>query len=88
MTTDILARSRLYPRSDGEFTVAKHQNVRLRAGWFSDRSASYLAANKPNEAAAEFRKLLDHRGEMRSEPRAALAHLQLGRAYAMKGNVH
>lgn len=52
------------------------------------RGAAYLAANKPNEAAAEFRKLLDHRGEMRNEPRAALAHLQLGRAYAMKGNVH
>ena len=31
----------------GEFTVAKDQNVRLRSGWFSDRSASYLAAGKP-----------------------------------------
>ena len=34
-------------RSLGEFTVAKDQNVRLRSGWFSDRSASYLAAGKP-----------------------------------------
>jgi hypothetical protein len=33
--------------SDGEFTVAKDQNIRLRSGWFSDRSASYLAAGKP-----------------------------------------
>jgi hypothetical protein len=33
--------------SDGEFTVAKDQNVRLRSGWFSDRSACYLAAGKP-----------------------------------------
>jgi hypothetical protein len=33
--------------SRGEFTVAKDQNVRLRSGWFSDRSASYLAAGKP-----------------------------------------
>jgi GT2 family glycosyltransferase len=34
-------------RSRGEFTVAKDQNVRLRSGWFSDRSATYLAANRP-----------------------------------------
>ncbi len=34
-------------RSRGEFTVAKDQNVRLRSGWFSDRSAAYLAAGKP-----------------------------------------
>ena len=34
-------------RSDGEFTVAKDQNVRFRSGWFSDRSACYLAAGKP-----------------------------------------
>jgi hypothetical protein len=33
--------------SDGEFTVAKDQYVRLRTGWFSDRSAYYLAAGKP-----------------------------------------
>jgi hypothetical protein len=33
--------------SCGEFTVAKDQNVRLRSGWFSDRSACYLAAGKP-----------------------------------------
>ena len=31
----------------GEFTVAKDQNVRLRSGWFSDRSATYLAAGRP-----------------------------------------
>ena len=33
--------------SRGEFTVAKDQNVRLRSGWFSDRSASYLACGRP-----------------------------------------
>ncbi len=33
--------------SHGEFTVAKEQNVRLRTGWFSDRSATYLAAGRP-----------------------------------------
>jgi hypothetical protein len=33
--------------SKGEFTVAKDQNVRLRSGWFSERSACYLAAGRP-----------------------------------------
>jgi hypothetical protein len=33
--------------SHGEFTTAKDQNVRLRSGWFSDRSACYLAAGRP-----------------------------------------
>jgi hypothetical protein len=33
--------------SRGEFTVAKDQNIRLRSGWFSDRSACYLAAGRP-----------------------------------------
>lgn len=33
--------------SHAEFTVAKDQNVRLRTGWFSDRSATYLASGRP-----------------------------------------
>ena len=33
--------------SRAEFTVAKEQNVRFRSGWFSDRSATYLAAGRP-----------------------------------------
>jgi hypothetical protein len=33
--------------SRAEFTVAKDQNIRLRSGWFSDRSACYLAAGRP-----------------------------------------
>jgi hypothetical protein len=52
--TDALAvsreaeRYRAYIRgSRAEFTVAKDQNVRLRSGWFSDRSACYLAAGRP-----------------------------------------
>lgn len=52
--TDALAltadpwRYRDYVRaSRGEFTVAKDLNVRLRSGWFSERSACYLAAGRP-----------------------------------------
>ncbi|MDX2226400.1 MAG: hypothetical protein SFY92_04790 [Verrucomicrobiae bacterium] len=33
--------------SKGEFTVAKDQYTRLNTGWFSDRSACYLAAGRP-----------------------------------------
>jgi hypothetical protein len=33
--------------SKGEFTVAKDQYVRLKTGWFSDRTACYLACGRP-----------------------------------------
>lgn len=33
--------------SKGEYTAAKDQYVRLRTGWFSDRSACYLASGRP-----------------------------------------
>ena len=38
---------RFIQQSKGEFTVAKDQYVRLNTGWFSDRSACYLAAGRP-----------------------------------------
>jgi GT2 family glycosyltransferase len=44
---DLHAYRNYIGRSFGEFTVAKDQNVRLRTGWFSDRSATYLAAGRP-----------------------------------------
>jgi hypothetical protein len=34
--------------SGAEFTAAKDQNVRLRSGWFSDRTATYLATGRPS----------------------------------------
>jgi hypothetical protein len=33
--------------SRGEFTIAKDQNVVLKSGWFSDRTAAFLAAGRP-----------------------------------------
>jgi len=45
----------------------------------------YLAAHQGSEAAAEFQKILDHRGIVVNEPIGALAHLQLGRAYVLAG---
>jgi eukaryotic-like serine/threonine-protein kinase len=50
------------------------------------RGQARLAAHQGNEAAAEFQKILDHRGIVLNEPIGALAHLQLGRAYAMQGD--
>jgi len=50
------------------------------------RGLSYLAAKQGTEAAAEFQKILDHRGIVISDPIGALAHLQLGRALALSGD--
>ncbi len=50
------------------------------------RGLAYLAAHQGAEAAAEFQKILDHRGIVLSDPIGALAHLQLGRAYALSGD--
>ena len=50
------------------------------------RGEAYLAANRGSEAAAEFQKILDHRGIVENDPIGALAHLQIGRAYAMQGD--
>jgi hypothetical protein len=47
LTRDIWPYRDYVVGSPGEFTVAKDQNVRLRSGWFSERSASYLTASKP-----------------------------------------
>jgi hypothetical protein len=51
------------------------------------RGESYLASHRGNEAAAEFQKILDHRGIVTNAPIGALAHLGLGRAYAMQGDM-
>jgi eukaryotic-like serine/threonine-protein kinase len=50
------------------------------------RGEAYLAEKRGVEAAAEFQKILDHRGVVVSDPVGALARLQLGRAYKMAGD--
>jgi hypothetical protein len=47
VSVDIDIYRHFITHSRGEFTVAKDQNIRLRSGWFSDRSATYLAAGRP-----------------------------------------
>jgi predicted Zn-dependent protease len=49
------------------------------------RGEAYLAEHRGVEAAAEFQKILDHRGIVVSDPIGALAPLQIGRAYVESG---
>jgi tetratricopeptide (TPR) repeat protein len=51
------------------------------------RGQAYLEAGRGREAAAEFQKALDHRGIVLADPIGALAHLQLGRAYVVSGDM-
>jgi eukaryotic-like serine/threonine-protein kinase len=50
------------------------------------RGQAQLLAHNGTAAAAEFQKLLDHRGVVVNFVTGALTHLQLGRAYAMAGD--
>jgi tetratricopeptide (TPR) repeat protein len=50
------------------------------------RGEAYLALHQPTQAAAEFQKILDHRGIVVSDPIGALARLQLGRAFALSAD--
>jgi len=63
------------------------------AGWFDNftaaylRGEAYLDAHRGQDAAAEFQKVLDHRGVVLNSVIGALAHLQIGRARAMQGDI-
>jgi serine/threonine protein kinase/tetratricopeptide (TPR) repeat protein len=50
------------------------------------RGQAYLLTHNGAGAASEFQKLLDHPGMMSNFVTGALAHLQVGRAYAMAGD--
>ena len=51
------------------------------------RGQAYLEAKQWQPAATEFRKILDHRGLVWNFPLGALAYLQLGRTYAVGGDL-
>ena len=51
------------------------------------RGQAYLAAGRGQEAAAEFQKVLNHRGIVLADPVGTLAHLQLGRANVVSGDL-
>ena len=50
------------------------------------RGLAYLKAGQGREAAAQFQKMLSHRGLAGNAPIEALAQLQLARAYALQGD--
>ena len=50
------------------------------------RGEAYLAMGRGSEAAREFQKLVDNRSVVQNCPLGALAHLGLGRAYALEGD--
>ena len=50
------------------------------------RGEALLAAHRYSDAAAEFQKILTHRGIVGADPIGALAHLQLGRTFALSGD--
>jgi tetratricopeptide (TPR) repeat protein len=52
------------------------------------RGEAYLAAGDGAQAATEFLEILAHRGLLVSDPIGALAHLELGRAYALQKRTH
>jgi serine/threonine protein kinase/tetratricopeptide (TPR) repeat protein len=50
------------------------------------RGLAYLAMNQGAKAAAEFQKILDHKGLTVGDPVSAMARLQLGRSYVRVGD--
>src|SRR5215469_2942462 len=50
------------------------------------RGQAYRLAHRGAEAAAEFQKIVDHRGIVLNFPLGALAHLELARAYLLEGD--
>jgi serine/threonine protein kinase/tetratricopeptide (TPR) repeat protein len=51
------------------------------------RGEALVAAHRYADAAAEFQKILQHRGLVSADPIGVLAHLQLGRAFALSGDL-
>jgi len=83
-----LAIQALSPASSHELAQPKLANLAQILGLLPVylRGQAYLALQKGPEAAAEFQKLIDHRGVVVNAPTGALAHLGLGRAYVLSGD--
>jgi tetratricopeptide (TPR) repeat protein len=50
------------------------------------RGQAFIAASQSSQAAAEFQKILNHRGLVAGDPIGAMARLQLARALVMQGD--
>src|SRR5208283_1106168 len=66
--------------------------TRYEAGWLDNylsaylRGEAYLAGKRGRDAAAEFQKIIDHRGVVLNSPIGALARLGVGRSYVLEGD--
>jgi hypothetical protein len=92
------AQARLNPRDASRSVEALRKAIPFELGgppfaFFSTalypvyvRGSAFLVLQRGSEAAAEFQKILDHRGIVLNEPIGALAHLGLARSYAMQGD--
>ena len=76
-----------YVASVVEVEVTERGDIRIPRINTAIDGQAYLAAGRGQEAAAEFQKVLDHRGVVYADPIGALAHLQLGRAYVVTGDM-
>jgi eukaryotic-like serine/threonine-protein kinase len=81
-------------RSDSEKAItllAPTRRYELGSSWgflpIYIRGLVYLGGHQATEAADEFQRIVANRGVAPLAPEWALAHVQLGRAYAMSGNV-
>jgi serine/threonine protein kinase/tetratricopeptide (TPR) repeat protein len=66
--------------------------TRYEGGWFDNflaaylKGEAYLAEHRGREAAAEFQKIIDHRGVVLNSPIGALAHLGVARSKVLEGD--
>jgi serine/threonine protein kinase/Flp pilus assembly protein TadD len=70
-----------------ELGQSEDDNITLSLYPVYVRGEAYLALHQGSEAAAEFHKILDHRGVAFNEPIAPLARLGLARSYALQGDL-
>jgi hypothetical protein len=70
-----------------QFNARFEREARAISSFAYVRGQAYLGAGSGREAAAEFQKVLDHRGIVLADPISALAHLQLGRAHVISSDI-
>jgi len=88
----IKARMALQRKNGGKATEELHPAEAYEFGFVELgtpaylRGLAYLQMNEGAQAAAEFQKVVDHRGVIGASPYHSLARLGLGRAYALSGD--
>jgi hypothetical protein len=84
------------PRADELLHTASQYELSVPGTWFGFfgmmyptyvRGMAHMDAHQADRAAAEFKKIVEHRGFVASDPIGALAALQLARSLSMQGNV-